>query len=225
MPAVEIAAALAKLVQGDMPLLLQATAEKLRPAGFRDEARPPRDGAGPDRPAFAKRMSERARGDFDGPRTGKFERDRPRPEGGGGHNEAESFFDDEAPRAPRPAREERRAPEQGMETFRIEVGHRHGVKPGNIVGAIANEAELESRYIGRIDIRDDHSLIDLPEGMPREIMEHLKRVRVAGQPLRISRPGDGGDRPRQHRGDGDSRPPGGPRPGGAKPRKSRPDQR
>ena len=73
-----------------------------------------------------------------------------------------------------------------METFRIEVGHVHGVKPGNIVGAIANEAELESRFIGRIDIRDDYSLIDLPEGMPREVMDHLKRVRVAGQPLRIS---------------------------------------
>ena len=113
-----------------------------------------------------------------------------------------------------------------METFRIEVGHRHGVKPGNIVGAIANEAELESRYIGRIDIRDDFSLIDLPEGMPREIMEHLKRVRVAGQPLRISRPGEsrgGFDAgPRGPGGFDGPRGPGGPRggkPGGAGPRK------
>ncbi|QSX80111.1 DbpA RNA binding domain-containing protein [Lysobacter solisilvae] len=99
-----------------------------------------------------------------------------------------------------------------METFRIEVGHVHGVKPGNIVGAIANEAELESRYIGRIDIRDDFSLIDLPEGMPREVMEHLKRVRVAGQPLRISRPGEDGG-PRRAPGMGGPRPPhrGGPR--------------
>jgi len=206
-PAVEIAAALAKLVQGDMPLLLQATAEQLRPhrEGF--------DKPSFEKPPFTKRMSERARGDFDGPRTGKFERDRPRPHGGEhtpaveaiaskhGHNEAEAFFDDEAPRAPRPPREERRAPEAGMETFRIEVGHRHGVKPGNIVGAIANEAELESRYIGRIDIRDDFSLIDLPEGMPREIMDHLKRVRVAGQPLRISRPGESRDQ--GHPGDGE----------------------
>lgn len=72
-----------------------------------------------------------------------------------------------------------------METFRIEVGHSHGVQPGNIVGAIANEADLESRYIGRIDIRDDYSLVDLPQGMPHELMEHLKRVYVAGQPLRI----------------------------------------
>jgi ATP-dependent RNA helicase DeaD len=209
-PAVEIAAALAKLVQGDMPLLLQATAEQLRPhrEGY---DKPGFDRHESGKPSFAKRMSERARGDFDGPRTGKFERDRPRPHGGEhtpaieaiaskhAHNEAEAFFDDEAPRAPRPPREERRAPEAGMETFRIEVGHRHGVKPGNIVGAIANEAELESRYIGRIDIRDDFSLIDLPEGMPREIMDHLKRVRVAGQPLRISRPGE--SRGQEHHGD------------------------
>jgi ATP-dependent RNA helicase DeaD len=230
-PAVEIAAALARLVQGDMPLLLQATAEQLRPhrEGFEKPGFDRHDGG---KPSFAKRMSERARGDFDGPRTGKFERDRPRPHGGEhtaamdavasrhGHNDAEAFFDDEAPRAPRPPREERRAPEAGMETFRIEVGHRHGVKPGNIVGAIANEAELESRYIGRIDIRDDFSLIDLPEGMPREIMDHLKRVRVAGQPLRISRPGEarsfGGDDGRERRGPG---------PRGNKPNRSGPPRR
>ncbi len=111
-----------------------------------------------------------------------------------------------------------------METFRIEVGHAHGVQPGNIVGAIANEADLESRYIGRIDIRDDYSLVDLPEGMPRELMEHLKKVRVAGQPLRIQRaaagdteraPG-GGQRP--HAGPRGVRPPGG-RPNAAGPRK------
>jgi ATP-dependent RNA helicase DeaD len=91
-----------------------------------------------------------------------------------------------------------------METYRIEVGHRHGVKPGNIVGAIANEADLESRYIGRIDIHDDHSLLDLPEGMPRELLMHLKKVRVAGQPLRIARAGEadaeGGAAPRAPRG-------------------------
>ena len=74
-----------------------------------------------------------------------------------------------------------------METFRIEVGHAHGVQPGNIVGAIANEADLESRYIGRIDIRDEYSLVDLPEGMPREILDHLRKVRVAGQALRMRR--------------------------------------
>lgn len=62
-----------------------------------------------------------------------------------------------------------------MESYRIEVGRMHGVKPANIVGAIANEAGLESRYIGRIDIRDDHSVLDLPAEMPHEILQHLKR--------------------------------------------------
>lgn len=85
-----------------------------------------------------------------------------------------------------------------METFRIEVGHDHGVQPGNIVGAIANEADLESRWIGRIDIRGDHSLVDLPAGMPREILELLKKVRVGGQALRIQRAQEGqaDERPR-----------------------------
>ena len=75
----------------------------------------------------------------------------------------------------------------GMERFRIEVGLEHGVKPGNIVGAIANEAEIESEYIGRIEIFDDHSTVQLPEGMPKEIFKHLKSVWVGGQRLQISR--------------------------------------
>jgi ATP-dependent RNA helicase DeaD len=118
-------------------------------------------------------------------------------------NAGEAMFADERPAARAP-REDRgaRAPEVGMETFRIEVGHAHGVQPGNIVGAIANEADLESRYIGRIDIRDDHSLVDLPEGMPREILDHLKRVRVAGQPLRMRRAAEAGDAGGPRRGPG-----------------------
>ena len=78
-------------------------------------------------------------------------------------------------------------PQQGMERFRIEVGRKHGVKPGNIVGAIANEAEIDSEYIGRIDIQTDHSFIDLPEGMPKEVFKHLQGVWVSGERLRISR--------------------------------------
>ncbi len=77
--------------------------------------------------------------------------------------------------------------EEGMERFRLEVGYNHDVKPGNIVGAIANEAGVESEYMGRIIINDDHSLIDLPEGMPKEIFKDLQKTRVMGQALRISR--------------------------------------
>jgi ATP-dependent RNA helicase DeaD len=74
-----------------------------------------------------------------------------------------------------------------METFRLEVGSVHGIKPGNIVGAIANEAGIEGVHIGRVDIREDHSYVDLPEGMPRPIFEGLQKVRIAGRELRISR--------------------------------------
>jgi len=77
-------------------------------------------------------------------------------------------------------------PDEGMQRFRLEVGHNHKVKPGNIVGAIANEAELDSKYIGRINIFDDHSFVDLPEDMPKEILNTLKKAWVAGQQLRIS---------------------------------------
>ncbi|WP_348765305.1 DEAD/DEAH box helicase [uncultured Salinisphaera sp.] len=77
--------------------------------------------------------------------------------------------------------------EGDLETFRIEVGRSHGVEPRNIVGAIANEAGVDSAHIGRIDIRDDFSLVDLPKGMPEDIFAHLKTVWVAGRQLAISR--------------------------------------
>ncbi len=89
----------------------------------------------------------------------------------------------------RPAKEEREVPkpDQGMVRYRIEVGYSHGVKPGNIVGAIANEAEIDSEYIGRIEIYDDHATVDMPEGMPKEVFNHLKGVWVSGQRLQISK--------------------------------------
>src|SRR3546814_15016900 len=74
-----------------------------------------------------------------------------------------------------------------METYRIAVGSAHDVKPGNIVGAIANEAGLDSENIGRVDIHEDYSLIDLPEGMPKKIFRDLQQVWVCGQQLQISR--------------------------------------
>jgi len=136
-PAVEIAAALAKLSIGDQPLLLTA----------------------PERP-------ERERGR--GPRR-----------------------DDQT--RPRPPRRPPSQPDQGMERFRLAVGHRNGVKPGNIVGAIANEAGLDAQHIGRIDIHEEFSLVDLPTGMPRELLQDLRKVRVCGRPLAIARVEPGAD--------------------------------
>ncbi len=78
-------------------------------------------------------------------------------------------------------------PPEGMERYRIEVGHSHEVKPGNIVGAIANEAGVDAEHIGHIDIHTDHSFVDLPLGMPRDIYRDLKKVWVCGQQLKISK--------------------------------------
>jgi ATP-dependent RNA helicase DeaD len=76
---------------------------------------------------------------------------------------------------------------EGMERFRIEVGHDHEVQPGNIVGAIANEAGLDAEHIGHIDIRDKFSFIELPEGMPKAVFNDLQKVWIGGQKLKISR--------------------------------------
>ncbi|UPG88814.1 DEAD/DEAH box helicase [Luteibacter aegosomaticola] len=153
-PAIEIAAALAKIAQGDQPLLLEP------PAKREYSERPPREYDRNDRP---QRDFDRDRGPRDG---GDFGDRRPVREG---------------MRQPRP-----HATESGKKTYRIEVGHEHGVKPGNIVGAIANEGGVEAKFIGRVSIRDDYSLIDLPDGMPAETFNHLKKVWVAQQQLKIS---------------------------------------
>ncbi|MFV8781654.1 DEAD/DEAH box helicase [Microbulbifer sp. SA54] len=79
------------------------------------------------------------------------------------------------------------SPDEGKERYRIEVGREHGVRPGSIVGAIANEVDLDSSYIGRIEIYPDYTTVDLPEGMPAEIFQHLKKVRVNGRPMNIAR--------------------------------------
>jgi ATP-dependent RNA helicase DeaD len=123
-PALEIAAALAKLVQGDIPLLLANRPMKDREVAF--------------------------------------------------------------PRERQNGKKKRRKSDEGMERFRLEVGRVHGVEPGNIVGAIANEASLDSKHIGRIEIYEDYSTVDLPDGMPRPLLKLLKKVWVAGQQLKIT---------------------------------------
>lgn len=74
-----------------------------------------------------------------------------------------------------------------MERFRLAVGKRHGVEIREIVGAIANEAGIEGQYIGTVNIQQEFSTVDLPEGMPKEILQHLKKTRVKGNPLGIAR--------------------------------------
>ena len=88
-----------------------------------------------------------------------------------------------APRGERPVG----PPEDHMERFRVELGWRDRIKPGNIVGAIANEAGLNGRSIGRIQIFDTHSTVDLPKGMPEDVFQGLRQLRVMNKPLQLSR--------------------------------------
>ncbi len=152
--ALDMASGLAKMVQGDEPLLLAEDAHRDRPKPARQDRNP------------SRQSRNEVRQDH-------------------------SFTSTEADkRDTRPARDKTTPappPEAGIERFRLEVGYDHGVKPGNIVGAIANEAELDSAHIGRIEIYNDYSTIDLPEGMPNDLLKVLKKVWVCGQRLQITR--------------------------------------
>jgi ATP-dependent RNA helicase DeaD len=85
-----------------------------------------------------------------------------------------------------------------METYRVEVGRKDGVRPGDLVGAIANEAGLDSEFIGHIKIHDDHCTVDLPKGMPPEVFRILQKTWVCQRQLQISlASGDRGKKPRR----------------------------
>jgi ATP-dependent RNA helicase DeaD len=73
-----------------------------------------------------------------------------------------------------------------MQTYRVEVGRNHGVEVKNIVGAIANEAGIDSKDIGRISLQDDYSTVDLPQGMPKDLFQQLRKVWVVNKQLELS---------------------------------------
>ncbi|MCX2978635.1 DEAD/DEAH box helicase [Candidatus Marimicrobium litorale] len=156
-PVIEIAAALGALAQGKKPLQ--------------------------DKTPSAQKVEKQREKSEGGPTKERLERNR-----GSKKNEREQQTQRNTPtQKPKKSRGKSDAPEIGMERFRLEVGETHGVKPANIVGAIANEAEIDSEYIGRIEILEDYSIVDLPEGMPKSLFKHLKSVWVSGQKLQISK--------------------------------------
>ena len=163
MPLIDIAAALASLSQGTTPLLLTGKPERAAQTHAPAERAP---GVRDDRP----------------PRTMQHEREPQRDHAPDRPHASDTAAPAEGARKPRA-----KSPASLMETFRIEIGSVHGIKPGNIVGAIANESGIEGVHIGRVDIREDHSFVDLPEGMPKQIFKDLQKVRVVGRELRISR--------------------------------------
>ncbi len=165
-PAVEIAAAIARLMQGDVPFFMT------------------------DKPIREPRQERnRDRGDND--RGGREPR-----------------------RERKPRRERSEFPDEGMARYRIEVGATHGVRPGNIVGCIANEAGLDSEFIRQLSIEDNFSMVDLPQDMPKEILNDLKKAWVCGQQLRIApvkTAGEGKRRLTQHKKKGSNKDKGKPR--------------
>lgn len=138
-PALDIAAALAKLLQGKRPLLLK---DDPKPKKAPVEARPSRYDSSAKKGSFKSRRS---------------------------------------PVSSEP-------PSAGMARYRVEVGHIHGASARHLVGAISNEADLDSKHIGKIEVHENFSTVDLPEGMPRETFRLLKTVWVLGQQLNISKP-------------------------------------
>jgi ATP-dependent RNA helicase DeaD len=191
LPLIDIAAALASMSQGTTPLLLankpERPAESFASGGHaraarderpRHDERPVRDEGPSQNDARFGAQQRAAAPKIDKPAS--TERSRPSErfaEAGAG-----AGGDASAARKPRA-----KSAGSQMETFRIEVGSVHGIKPGNIVGAIANESGIEGVHIGRVDIREDHSFVDLPEGMPKQIFKELQKVLVVGRELRISR--------------------------------------
>ena len=145
-PAIEIAAVLALLMQGETPFLL------------------------------SNKPSRKAKDDWDKADSSSSRGRKP------SRNSRER---DRTPRRDRSSGNEA-PPDKGMQRYRLEVGHNNEVKPGNIVGAIANEADIDSKNIGRINIFDDHTLVDLPENLPKDVMTKIKKARVAGKTLNIS---------------------------------------
>lgn len=140
----DVAAAIASLLQGNKPLFLD---EKADSRMMERREREPRE--------------KRERGD-------RNDRDR-------------------APRSKSLPEEQAKAlkgqPDVEMQRYMVNVGYDDGLRPGNLVGAVANEADLESRYIGHIEILENFSVIDLPAGMPETTMAVLKKARVCGQAL------------------------------------------
>lgn len=182
----EVAAALAYLAQRERPLQPEG-------AGWQEEApraeeRPRREERTPREPeSFRPRREERP--------ARESESFRPRHEA---REERPAF---PAERPARPNRDEvlakRRAFSEGrLAKFRIDVGRNQGATPKEIVGAIANEGGIEGRYIGQIHLFDDYSTVELPAGIPPEILGALKRTRVRQTPLNIRAVASGDDEER-----------------------------
>ena len=127
----------------------------------------------------------------------------PRSNDRGRRNERPERGGERAERKPR----ERNSRDAGpMDTYRIEVGREHGVQVKNIVGAIANEADISSKFIGDIRLHDSHSTVQLPQNMPKDVLDHFQKVFICKRPMGMTLTQDQG--PSEPRGERSERPAG-----------------
>ena len=127
----------------------------------------------------------------------------PRSNDRGRRNERTERGGERAERKPR----ERNSRDAGpMDTYRIEVGREHGVQVKNIVGAIANEADISSKFIGDIRLHDSHSTVQLPQNMPKDVLDHFQKVFICKRPMGMTLTQDQG--PSEPRGERTERPAG-----------------
>jgi len=162
---IDLVAALLYMAQKDKPL--QPVEEKFVEPRVESNDRAPRGDRGRERSPRSERSDrpDRARSE----RPDRGDRGRDRSEG------------DDKPRG------RGRPTDVELEVYRIDVGRSHGVQVKNIVGAIANEADINSRFIGDIKLGDDYSTIELPKGMPAETLKHLENVYVCKRQLKIKK--------------------------------------
>ncbi len=119
--------------------------------------------------------------------------DGPREKSGGAwdHEKGRRRDGDDRPRRQAPPKGPRRPrSDVPMATYRISVGKRHKVEPRQIVGAIANEGGLSRSDFGHIDIRGDHSLVELPASLSDGTRSLLERTRISGKLIELT-PDDG----------------------------------
>ncbi|MEY8204811.1 MAG: DEAD/DEAH box helicase [Bermanella sp.] len=193
----DVAAAIAQLGQGKKRLFMREGERIKRPRQERSDR--------------GERGGRNDRGDRGGRERGRGERNDRGPRSG-----ADKVMDPNA----MPLKGH---PDVQMQRYRLAVGYNDGVKPGNIVGAIANEANIESKFIGHIEIFDGFATVDLPDNMPKETVDHLKKTRVCGRPLHLeiaSKAAKGGDSNKRGPGPRDSKPRDAKPRGDRKPRKA-----
>ena len=167
---IETMAAESELSMTDLAAALLYQKQLKQPLQPKEDPKPRRD---------ARERNDRdskGRNDSRGGRNDRDSRGRSDSRGGSNENRAE--------RAPRKAKVARS--DVDWQTYRLEVGKEHGARPGDIVGAIANEISLDSSYIGAINLHDKHSFVQLPKGMPEKSFTQLKRVQVRRQALAIT---------------------------------------